>query len=109
MLCTVFNDDTDIFKNATYQLKFNHVDTDITNNLNWVKTSDNLTIHIVNQTEGVVPVGVNTYKIPSLYMKFTFDDTTIYKIAYPQYHHTLDGTLMWKSGVLIEEGYLVLT
>ena len=34
MLVTVYNDNTN---NKTYQLKYNNVDTDLSNNLNWVE------------------------------------------------------------------------
>ena len=38
MLCSVYNN-TDPLKNGTYQLKYGYKDTDISNNLNWIKFS----------------------------------------------------------------------
>ena len=106
MTCTVFND-ANLGNNGTYELKFNHVDTQLTNNANWVKTN-RLEFEIINQTEGIIP-DRDFRKSPVLYSRFvTKTGDTYYRVVYVNYYYDEDGNFRWNSHILIEHGYLLL-
>ena len=106
MTCTIFNDA--IFaNNGTYELKFNFVDAQLLNNANWVKTSK-LSFEIINQSNGIIPL-TNEFKTPVIYQRFiTTQNEVRYRVVYPNYYYTTDGSFNWDSKILIEHGYLLL-